>query len=285
MSEPVLEVKHLSKNFGCVEALRETTFAIPKNKITAFLGENGAGKTTFIRLILGFLRGDSGTIRLNARRIGYVPERPAFFNWLTGWDTLFLTSRFFGLKEHENKDIIEKWSQKIDFDTQLLSRQVHTYSLGNQKKFSYLQSLIISPDFFIVDEPFNSLDPCSIKKVRNLFSEFREQGRTIFLSSHIISEIEKVADVFLIIKKGKIVAQGDLKYFRENFLLVCVEKKSEGKKIVSELASFFKETDSTCEGLVEKSHLASPERTEKQKGLAFQISEVDLETLFFFFAK
>ncbi len=215
MSDIVLRAENLSKRYGRVQALRGASFSVRRNTVTAFLGENGAGKTTTIKLLLGFLRPDSGRIEKAARRIGYVPERPVFFSWLKGGEILRLTARSLRPAEEEaDSSHFARLADEIGFDTELLDRRPFTYSPGNQKKFSYLQSLLIDPDFLIVDEPLSSLDPNSIRLVRRLFGRMKAEGKTLFLSSHLISEMERMADQVIIIKKGRIVIEGDLARLR-----------------------------------------------------------------------
>jgi len=210
MRTPLLRAERLGKRFGAVEAVKDATFDVHPNTITAFLGENGAGKTTVLKLVLGFLSPDSGRFSLATERVGYVPERPAFFPWLRDDEILSGTARAFGLSGREADRVIDGLCRRIAFDPRLLGRKVHTYSLGNQKKFSYLQSLLVHPDLLIVDEPFSALDPVTIKSMRALFRELKAQGKALLLSSHLISELEKVCDEFIIIKGGRVVAQGTL---------------------------------------------------------------------------
>jgi ABC-2 type transport system ATP-binding protein len=210
MRTALLRAERLSKRFGAVEAVKDASFDVHPNAITSFLGENGAGKTTVLKLLLGFLSPDSGRFSLAIERVGYVPERPAFFPWLRGDHILQCTARAFGLSGREAERVIESLCRRIAFDHSLLSRKAYTYSLGNQKKFSYLQSLLVQPDLLIIDEPFSALDPVSIKSMRALFRELRAQGKALLLSSHLISELEKVCDEFIIIKGGRVVAQGTL---------------------------------------------------------------------------
>jgi len=206
----LLWAESLAKRFGVVKAVKDATFEVHANSVTSFLGENGAGKTTLLKLLLGFLRPDSGRFSLAVRSVGYVPERPAFFPWLTGGQILGLTARASGLSGHDADRMIEGLCWRISFDPRLLSRKAHTYSAGNQKKLSYLQSLLIEPELLIIDEPFSALDPVAIKGLRSLFRQLRDQGKTLLLSSHLISELEKVCDEYIIIKGGRIAAQGTL---------------------------------------------------------------------------
>lgn len=210
MRIPLLQAERLSKRFGTVEAVKDATFDVHPHTITAFLGENGAGKTTVLKLVLGFLSPDSGRFSFATDRVGYVPDRPVFFPWLKGDQILQCTVKAFGLSGREADREIENMCRRIAFDPCLLGRKVPTYSLGNQKKFSYLQSLLVHPDLLIIDEPFSALDPLSIRSVRTLFRELRAQGKALLLSSHLISELEKVCDEFIIINRGRIVAQGTL---------------------------------------------------------------------------
>lgn len=279
-----LTVKELSKNYGKIEALKNANFSIKKGFITAFLGENGAGKTTAIKLILGFLKKTSGRIKLETGRVGYVPEHPVFFDWLKGEEIISYTLKLYGIKENERDILIEKYSEKIGFDTQLLSRKIQSYSLGNQKKFSYLQSLIISPEFLIIDEPFYSLDPFSIKKVRDLFLELNKKGITLFLSSHIISEIEKFADEFIIIKKGKIIIQQNLNDFKNNFILIRLKKTGIKKSNLLGFTPFLKEQNSQFEIILNKNQFKSFENFLKEKEILISKSKIDLENIFIFFA-
>jgi len=207
MSDVILRVENLAKRFGRVEAVKNVSFSVRRAAITAFLGENGAGKTTTIKGILGFLKPDAGRVEVRCRQPGYVPEHPAFFPWLTGREILGFTAKLLGVDRNELARLVDRISDAVGFDPALLERRVQTYSSGNQKKFSYLQSLIVSPDLLIVDEPFSSLDPVSIKSVRELFLRLKEEGKALLLSSHLISEMEKIADDVIIIKQGSILLE------------------------------------------------------------------------------
>jgi len=217
MRDSVLRVENLAKCYGRVEAIRDVSFSVRKNAITSFLGENGAGKTTTIKVILGFLIADGGRVDLGAERVGYVPEHPVFFPWLRGWEILSSTARLFkvsdGVGGFERR--VSEISERMGFAIELLERKVQTYSLGNHKKFSYLQNLLVSPDFLIVDEPFSSLDPLSIKSVRDLFLELKAKGKTLFLSSHLISEMEKICDDIVIIREGRIILEESVEKLKE----------------------------------------------------------------------
>ena len=186
-------------------AVKDAAFSLERGRITAFLGENGAGKTTTIKMVLGFLRRDSGEVMFRARTVGYVPEQPAFFSWIKGGELLDCTLRLHGVPLERRRERIATLCERLSLALGLLDRRVPTYSQGNRKKFSYLQSLLASPDLFIVDEPFTALDPTSIMDARRLFRELAEGGAAVFLSTHLISEVEKVYDDVVIIAGGEVV--------------------------------------------------------------------------------
>jgi ABC-2 type transport system ATP-binding protein len=282
MNSYVLRAENLTKSFGRVKALRRATFSLSRRTITAFLGENGAGKTTTLRLILEFLRPDSGSLETPAGRIGYVPEHPVFFPWLSGKDILSLTARQHGIGARELADKARQLSERLSFDPDLLRRKVPTYSSGNQKKFSYLQSLLLSPEFLIVDEPFAALDPPSIRRVRDLFCKLRSEGSTVFLSSHLVSEMEKICDEFIIISHGDIVIQGDLAYLRNGHIFVRLAGARACRYKLRPLFPWVKRNGSDLVVLLEKSRLALLAAAVRPEA-PLAPEPPDLETLFLFF--
>ncbi len=214
----MIEVRKLVKRFGRAEALRDVSFKTRKGTITAMLGENGAGKTTTIKIILGFLRSDSGTVAIAPGRVGYVPDRPVFFPWLDGWAILGLaSSRGHGRVPGNGRDFgasVLAVAKSLLFDPALLRRRPGSYSAGNAKKFSYLQNLVLAPDLLVVDEPFSALDPPSIKCVRDVFCGLRESGKTLLLSSHMLAEMERIADGFIVLRRGTTIAHAGLREWR-----------------------------------------------------------------------
>jgi ABC-2 type transport system ATP-binding protein len=178
------------------------------------LGENGAGKTTTLKTVLGFLRPDSGTVTIVPGRVGYVPDRPAYFPWLDGWTVLGLGAvNAAGIGNGSGTRILAV-ARDLLFDPALLQRRPGTYSAGNAKKFAYLQNLVAVPDLLIVDEPFSALDPPSIKCVRDIFLELREAGKTVLLSSHMLAEMERIADGFIVLRRGTAIAHAGLREWR-----------------------------------------------------------------------
>jgi ABC-type multidrug transport system ATPase subunit len=214
----VIEARRLGKRFGPIEALRDVSFKTPKGAITVMLGENGAGKTTTLKIVLGFLRPDAGSVTIAPGRVGYVPDRPAYFPWLDGWAVLGLgrPARNGGANGN-GRDFQARAlavARELLFDPGLLRRRPATYSAGNLRKFAYLQNLVARPDALVVDEPYAALDPPSVKAVRDVFLALREAGKTVLLSSHMLAEMERIADAFVVIRRGATIAHAGLREWR-----------------------------------------------------------------------
>jgi len=213
----MLHVNGLGKSFGAVRALRDVTFSAGTGRITVLLGENGAGKTTTLRIILGFLRPDAGTVDCGASRLGYVPDQPAFFDWLTGRDLLDLTRRSLGAGPLRWRSRVRGLCEKLLFDPALLERRPGTYSAGNAKKFACLQGLAGGPELLIVDEPFSALDPPSVKRLRDIFLDLRDDGMSVLLSSHMLAEMVRIADDFVVLRRGEVAARSGFAEFLSRF--------------------------------------------------------------------
>lgn len=280
----ILTAEAISKRYGKTQAVKEVSFSIPGKAITIFLGQNGAGKTTTLKILLGFLKPDRGHFELAKGRVGYVPEHPVFFPWLKGEEALRLTGRFFGLRQSEVEDSSKKYCPILGLDTELLRRRVETYSLGNQKKFSYLQSLIQTPELLIVDEPFSALDPISVKNVRELFLQLRGEGATLFLSSHMIAEVQKICDEFIIIKEGRIVFQDNLRRLKENYLLASLGQTDLPPDEISLWSRSWQKKEGVLELLLARGLRASFLQFLEEKKLTAKFDEIDLESVFLFFA-
>jgi ABC-type multidrug transport system ATPase subunit len=233
---------------------------------------------------LGFLKPDRGRFQLETGRIGYVPEQPVFFHWLKGEEVLRLTAQFFGLRWADVDESAKRYSPTLGFETGLLPRRVETYSSGNKKKFSYLQSLILSPELLIVDEPFSALDSVSIKSIRDLFLKLRKEGVTLFLSSHMIAEVQKICDEFIIIRKGTIVFQDDLRRLKENYLLVSLGRADLGSEEVSAWSPSWRKKEGVVELLLFRNLRTPFLHFLEEKKLTAELGEIDLERIFLFFA-
>jgi ABC-type multidrug transport system ATPase subunit len=219
MIEKVIEINTLSKRFGAFEAVKDVSFTVHKGDVFGFLGPNGAGKSTSIRCMLSLIKPDSGSIRVFGksltenrnsilRRTGSIIEKPDFYKYLSALKNLEIFSRISGTPSSK-KDIYKM----LDF-VGLNGREkdkVKGYSHGMKQRLGIAQTLLHNPDLIILDEPTTGLDPQGIIDIRNLILRMKgEQNKTILLSSHILSEIEIIANRMVIINNGKSVVEGEV---------------------------------------------------------------------------
>ncbi|MEJ7912592.1 MAG: ABC transporter ATP-binding protein [Chitinophagaceae bacterium] len=213
----ILEVSNLSKNFGALSAVSDLSFGVSKGEVYGFLGQNGAGKSTTIRMLLTLITPTRGEIRIFdqplmqsrasiLKRIGAIIEKPDLYKYLTALENIRLMAKLSGSKI--TNDSLLKGLEMVGIGDRANSK-VKTFSQGMKQRLGIACALIHNPDLIILDEPTNGLDPQGIADVRNLILHLsRNEGKTIIVSSHLLSEIELIADSMLIIDKGKKVAEG-----------------------------------------------------------------------------
>jgi ABC-2 type transport system ATP-binding protein len=231
-----IEVRDLHKNFGRVQALRGLNLLVPTGQVTGFLGPNGAGKTTAIRILLGLLRSDKGTALLLGgdpwkdavalhRRLVYVPGDVALWPKLTGGEVIDVLSSLSGGLEAERK---KKMMERFDLDP---TKKARTYSKGNRQKVALVAALASRAELLILDEPTSGLDPLMEAAFTESIQEIKTEGRSVLLSSHIFSEVEKLADRITIIKEGVTVESGtlaELRHLTRTQVSVVLEKNITG---------------------------------------------------------
>lgn len=206
----MLKVKNLTKKYEKVLAVNNLSFEIKSGEIAVLLGPNGAGKSTTIKSIAGLLRfegeisiDEKGNKSIEAKRIfGYVPESPAIYDSLTVWEHLEFIARAYGLNDWKN--IADSLLAKLDMADKKdkLGKEL---SKGMQQKVSICCALLIQPKMIMLDEPMIGLDPKAIKELKELFTELRDSGCSILISTHIIGSIEDIWEKVLIMNKGEIV--------------------------------------------------------------------------------
>lgn len=214
-----VEVHGLTKSFGSTQALCGLDLTVPTGQVVGFLGPNGAGKTTTIRILLGLLRADGGSALLLGgdpwhqavslhHHVVYVPGEVSFWPNLTGGQIIDLLSRpSGGLEDSRRQGMIEQF----ELDP---SKKARTYSKGNRQKVALVAALASRAELLILDEPTSGLDPIMEERFMQAIFQARNEGRSVLLSSHIFSEVEKLADEVCIIREGRCVEQGSLASMR-----------------------------------------------------------------------
>ena len=218
IDSPAISTKDLSKRYGNIEALSGLTMTIPRGAVFGFLGPNGAGKTTAVKLLLGLASPTSGSAevlgqpigsRQSRRRVGYLPELFRYQSWLTAREVLQLHCELAGIDR-------AAWSREIEDAlavvglTERGSTRAGTFSKGMQQRLGLGVALLGDPELVLLDEPTSALDPVGRHDVREIIRALKERGMTVFLNSHLLSEVEQVCDRVIIIDHGKVVADGTL---------------------------------------------------------------------------
>lgn len=210
---PVIEIKNLDKYYGKVRALNKVDLTVEKGEVYGFIGPNGAGKSTTLRIILGLIHKDSGEIKLMGqdpwhdavklhRRLAYVPGEVNLWPNLTGGEVIDLLGRLRGgFKDEKREELLKRF--KLD-----PTRKCGTYSTGNKQKVALIAALVSDVELYIFDEPTLGLDPLMESVFRKLVKELKKEGKTVLLSSHILSEVEALCDRVSIIREGEIIETG-----------------------------------------------------------------------------
>lgn len=214
MDKYIIETENITRSFSTVKAVDGVSLCVPPGSIYGFLGPNGAGKTTTIRILLGLIQPNAGEIRLFGRalseqrldllrRVGSLVESPSLYPHLTGWENLELIRRMVGGKRSE----IQRALAIVRMED-AAHRLVREYSLGMRQRLGLAVALFGQPELLILDEPTNGLDPAGIHEMRELICSLPREGMTVFLSSHLLSEIEQMATHIGIIHAGRLIFQG-----------------------------------------------------------------------------
>ncbi len=223
----VFEFHNVMKRFGSFVALDDVSFSGKPGQVISLLGENGAGKTTTIKIMLGLLDPDSGAARVLGmpsrdegaeirRRVGYVPDRPALYDWMTVQEAGWFAAGFYPLGyEDRYRQLIQQYQLPLD-------RQIKSLSKGMQSKVSLAVALAHEPQLLVLDEPTSGLDPLVRREFLESMVDVAATGRTVLLSSHQISEVERVADTVLILRKGKLVLNERLEVLKSRVREVLV---------------------------------------------------------------
>ncbi len=224
--EYAVEIDSLSKDYETgfwkkkrVRALDKLTLNVRPGQIFGFLGGNGAGKTTTIKTLMRLQFPSEGTAKILGsdiadvdmhRRIGYCPENPYFYDYLTAAELMDYFGRLFGFDAAERKEKSQSLLNAVGLDEKDWKKQLRKYSKGMLQRVGLAQSLINEPEIVFLDEPMSGLDPVGRREVRELIARLRDKGVTVFMSTHILSDIESLCDEVAILRKGKLAATGSL---------------------------------------------------------------------------
>lgn len=215
----IIQVNHLSKQFKEIKAVDDLSFTVEAGDVYGFLGQNGAGKSTCIRMLLTLIKPSEGSIRIFdkdlsthrtaiLKQVGAVIEKPDLYKYLTAFENLAIFAKMSGMKA--NRNLLLDQLKLVGLEERAFSK-VKTFSQGMKQRLGIAVALVHDPKLIILDEPTNGLDPQGIADMRNLILYLsREKGKTIVVSSHLLSEIELVANRMLIIHKGKKIVEGNV---------------------------------------------------------------------------
>ena len=225
-SEVVIDIKGLTKDYQVgflkqktVRALDHLTIDVRRGDIFGFLGPNGAGKTTTLKLLMRLIYPTEGSATIlgnpiddvaTRSRIGYLPENPYFYDYLSGRELLEYTARLFGIQKSVASRRAAELLDQVGLDGERADRQLRKYSKGMLQRIGIAQALVNDPEIVFMDEPMSGLDPIGRREVRDLMLSLRRQNKTIFFSSHILSDVEALCDRAAILSRGKLVRFGSV---------------------------------------------------------------------------
>ncbi len=234
-----IRIEGLKKAFGPVQALDGLTLSVEPGSVFGFLGPNGAGKTTAIRILTGLARADGGRAWVAgvqvagdgakqgqvAERIGYLPQEPAFYAWMTARELLDHVGRLFGLGAGGRQARIQALLQLVNL-VDAADRRVGGFSGGMRQRLGIAQALVNQPQVLFLDEPVSALDPVGRKEVLGLIERLRGE-RTVFMSTHILADVERVCDTVGIINRGKLVTEAPQDELLERYVVPAFEVEVE----------------------------------------------------------
>lgn len=223
----LVEVDQVTKSFGEKVALKDISFSVPAGQLCGLLGPNGAGKTTLFRLLMGILKATKGTLLIDQldafeqrvevkRLVGFLPDEPVFYSYLSGWEILELSAAMHGLDVQAAMDRIQPLISRLRLADDM-DNYAEDYSRGMKKKLGLLLSMLHEPKLLILDEPTNGLDVESTHLFYDLMLEASQRGTTVLFSTHLLDQVAKICSHAVIINEGQLVAKGSLNDLRSTF--------------------------------------------------------------------
>jgi ABC-2 type transport system ATP-binding protein len=215
---PVIETRNLVKRYGRIEALKGVSLSVERGEIYGLLGQNGAGKTTLIKVLLGITAGTDGEARLLdqpagtaavRRRVGYLPEDHRFPDYHTGYSLLDFYGSLLGVRRRERRRRIPEMLGLVGLKGRM-HYKIRTYSKGMKQRVGIAQAMLHDPEVIVLDEPTDGVDPVGRREIRAIMQQLKEQGKTIFLNSHLLGEVELICDRVSILQRGEKIREGDI---------------------------------------------------------------------------
>ena len=287
----MLILEGLRKQFDGAYAVNNVSFKVDKGDVYGFLGPNGAGKTTTIRMIMGIIHPDNGSIDLNGndinalgrQNLGYLPEDRGLYQKQRIEEILHYFGSLRGLQKLDAKKKSSMWLDRFGLSDQG-DRKVEELSKGNQQKIQFILSLLHDPDLIILDEPFTGLDPLNQILLKEIIQEKQDEGKTIIFSTHQMEQVERLCNNICLIDRGSIVVEGSLKEIRKKHSSDAVEVRFSGDIDKNEIANYFRELEikeNTISGVLSK----NPNQflkliNAKVDVLSFQLKIPTLEQIF-----
>ena len=275
----MLQITNLTKQFKKIKAVDNISLKVQKGDIYGFLGPNGAGKTTSIRMIMGIIKPDNGTIKLNAsdintinrRKLGYLPEDRGLYQKQNLSEILYYFGCLKGLDKKDSKNRANLWLERFNLDDQK-ERKVEELSKGNQQKIQFIIALLHDPQLIILDEPFTGLDPVNQILLKEVIKEKQQEGKTIIFSTHQMEQVERLCNNICLINKGKILLEGPLSEIRKSHSEDVIELNFSGKIDNSKLEVFFSDFE------LKENILSGVLKKKKNEFLEWIIPQVSIES-------
>jgi ABC-2 type transport system ATP-binding protein len=252
-----IETRNLRKVFGSKVAVRGLSLQVRRGEIFGFLGPNGAGKSTSVKMLLGLVKPSAGEATILGcpsssvevrRKIGFLPEDFRFYDWLTASELLALHGRLCGLTAAQLRERVPAYIELVDL-TAHRDRRLRGFSKGMLQRIGLAQALIHEPDLIFLDEPTSGLDPMGRRLVRDIIRSQRSRGATVFLNSHLLSEVEITCDTVVFIKQGEVIAMRDLHQSPEGEIHVTIRAHNLSPEILKGLSQWASSIDGDGERL------------------------------------